>query len=51
VLRDPSDRFAGVPKRISYLIDPAGIIARAYEVSDPAGHATEVLADLREAKQ
>jgi peroxiredoxin Q/BCP len=40
------DDFADFPKRISYLIDPAGIIQKGYEVSDPAGHALVVLADL-----
>lgn len=46
VLRDADDPFADYPKRISYLIDPDGTIAKAYEVSDPAGHGAEVLADL-----
>ncbi len=46
VLREPDDPFADYPQRISYLIDPEGIIAKSYEVSDPSGHATEVLADL-----
>ena len=46
MLRDPSDPYAAVPKRISYLIDPSGVIAKSYEVTDPAGHAREVLADL-----
>lgn len=46
VLRDAGDPFVDYPKRISYLIDPDGMIAKTYEVSDPAGHGTEVLADL-----
>jgi peroxiredoxin Q/BCP len=46
VLRDPDDPFADFPQRISYLIDPSGVIQKSYAVSDPAGHATEVLADL-----
>jgi len=46
VLRADDDPFADYPKRISYLIDPTGTIAKVYEVSDPAGHASEVLADL-----
>lgn len=47
--KQPDDHdFADYPKRVSYLIDPDGIIRRAYAVSDPAGHATEVLADLRD---
>lgn len=44
VTRD--DDFADFAKRISYLIDPAGIVQKSYEVSDPAGHALVVLADL-----
>lgn len=46
VLRAADHPFAAYPRRISYLIDPEGTIVRAYEVSDPAGHATAVLADL-----
>ncbi len=34
-------------KRLSYLIDPDGVIRRSYEVGDVAAHAAEVLADLR----
>lgn len=45
--RDPHDERFGVPLRISYLIDPQGVIAKAYEVTDPAAHAAEVVADLR----
>lgn len=46
VLRPDDDPFADYPRRISYLIDPNGTIAKAYEVADPAGHGAEVLADL-----
>ncbi len=45
-LRDPDDQFADYPQRISYLIDAEGVIAAAYQVADPAGHAAAVLADL-----
>ncbi len=50
-VRDPTDAYADYPKRISYLIDPDGVIARTYEVTDPAGHAVEVLSDLDAAKR
>ena len=44
---------AGIPRRISYLIDPEGKIAKAYDVEsdglDLAGHAEAVLADIRAA--
>lgn len=35
-------------KRVSFLIDPKGKIAKVYEVVRPAEHAEEVMADLRE---
>ncbi len=38
-------------KRISYLIDPAGKIAKTYDSVKPAEHATQVLADLAELKK
>lgn len=51
MLRDPGDQYANFPNRISYLIDPDGTITMSYEVTDPAGHAAEVLADLSAAKR
>jgi peroxiredoxin Q/BCP len=51
VVRPPEDRFAQWPRRLSFLIDPEGTIVRVYEVNDPAGHATEVLADLAAARR
>jgi thioredoxin-dependent peroxiredoxin len=44
--RPDDDPLASLPLRVSYLIDPQGVIRRAYTVTDPTGHATEVLADL-----
>lgn len=46
VVRDPDDQYASFPRRVSYLIDPHGIIQRSYAVTDVAGHAEHVLADL-----
>jgi len=46
--RDPGATYAEFPNRISYLIDPDGVIQRAYAVTDVAGHANEVIADLEE---
>ena len=48
VLRDPTERYAGMPLRISHLIDPGGVIRRSYVVTNVAGFAAEVLADLAE---
>ena len=44
--RPEDDPLASLPLRVSYLIDPDGVIRRAYTVTDTAGHAAEVLADL-----
>lgn len=48
VLRPPDDPVPAWPKRISYLVDPDGVIRRSYVVKDTAGHAGEVLTDLDE---
>ncbi len=45
-VKGPDEKYPDFPRRISYLIDPSGIIRRSYEVTDVAGHADEVLADL-----
>lgn len=45
-MRDPGDKFAEFPRRYSYLIDPGGLIARAYDVTDVAHHADRVIADV-----
>ena len=48
--RQPGEEYHdyGVPRRISYLIDPQGRIAVAYDLTgkDLASHAAEVLADI-----
>ncbi len=51
VLRSEDDPFADYPERFSYLIDPDGVIRKTYAVSDPPGHAAEVLADLAAEQQ
>jgi thioredoxin-dependent peroxiredoxin len=47
VTRGPEEQNPGYPRRIAYLIDATGTIRKAYEVSDVAGFAGEVLADLQ----
>ena len=48
--REPGEDYydSGVPRRISYLIDPDGRIAAAYDLAgqDLDGHAAQVLADI-----
>ena len=50
VEREPGEDYYewGVPRRISYLIDPEGRIAAAYDLAgqDLASHAAQVLADI-----
>jgi peroxiredoxin len=46
VLRNEGDRYSDYPERHAYLIDPDGIIARAYAVTDVAAFAAMVLDDL-----
>jgi len=46
--RAPGTDKVNFAKRISYLIDREGVIAKVYEVSDVNAHAATVLADLRE---
>ena len=45
--RTPGTGKVNYAKRLSYLIDPDGVVANAYEVSDVNAHAAMVLADLR----
>jgi len=47
VVRHTDDQYAEFPMRVSYLIDPGGVIRRSYVVADVAGHAGHVLEDLR----
>jgi peroxiredoxin len=46
--RYPGERSPESPKRRTYLIDPDGVIRRAYRVKDVDAHPAEVLKDLRE---
>ncbi len=46
VSRDAGDPYADYPRRFSFLIDPQGVIAKVYDVTDVAGHAHEVIQDL-----
>lgn len=46
--RHPQEQRAEWPKRRTYLIDPGGVIRKAYRVTDVVTHPDEVLADLRQ---
>jgi peroxiredoxin len=47
-VRDPGTDKVHFAKRIAYLVDPEGVIAKAYRVGDVNAFAGEVLADLHE---
>ena len=49
--RDPGTEKVSFSKRLSYLIDPDGTIAKSYEVSEIPAHPAEVLADLYELRE
>ena len=47
-VKKPADeQWADFPRRITYLIDPAGIVQRIYHVTDVAANPDEVLVDIR----
>ena len=47
VVRPADDKLANFAARIAYLIDPDGVIRRAYDVTDVNGFAGQVIDDLR----
>lgn len=49
VVRPEGDQYADYPRRYSYLIAPSGLVHRAYDVTDVAAHADEVLGDIERA--
>ena len=45
--RPPGSRWAALPERRTFLIDPEGVVRAVYDVADVHRHAREVLDDLR----
>jgi peroxiredoxin len=45
--RHPDEKYPESPKRRTYLIDPDGVIRKAYRVTDVQAHPSELLEDLR----
>lgn len=45
--RPADDSYPDFPRRVTFLIDPDGTVAKVYEVTDAGAHPDEVLADLR----
>lgn len=48
--RDSGPEKVHFARRLSYLIDPSGVVVRSYTVSDIPAHASQVLADLAAVK-
>lgn len=46
VARADDDQYAAFPLRLSFLIDPDGVIRGVYRVADVSTHADDVLAEL-----
>jgi thioredoxin-dependent peroxiredoxin len=49
--RDPGTEKVHFAKRIAYLVDPEGVIRKAYDVKDVNAFAAGVLADLAQLRQ
>ena len=45
--KGPDEQWPDFPKRVTFLIDPEGKVAKVYEVTDVAAHPDEVLADIQ----
>ena len=48
-MKEPGEQWADFANRITFLIDPAGTIAKRYTVQDVKTHPDTVLTDLRAA--
>ena len=48
VARGPDEQYPDFPKRMTFLINPEGLIAKIYEVADAGGHPEVVLEELRQ---
>ncbi|HEY5272744.1 MAG TPA: peroxiredoxin [Acidimicrobiales bacterium] len=46
VEREPDDQYAAFPLRVSYLVDPEGVIRKTFAVTGVADHADSVLEAL-----
>ena len=46
--RPPDDDWAAVARRLTFVIDPDGVVRKIYNVKDFGGHPDQVLADLKQ---
>ena len=45
-VQGPDEKYPGYPRRVTYLIDPAGVVRKSWEVGDVNAHADEVLTTI-----
>lgn len=48
VARGPDEQYPDFPKRMTFLINPDGLIVKIYEVADAGAHPEVVLEELRQ---
>ena len=46
VKKGPDEQYVDFARRLSFLIDPDGVVRRVYQVTDVATHPQQVLDDL-----
>jgi peroxiredoxin len=44
--KGPDEKYPDFPKRLTFLIDPQGVVRKIYEVSDIPAHPDAVLSDI-----
>jgi thioredoxin-dependent peroxiredoxin len=49
-VKDPDEQWPDVARRITYLVDPEGKVAKTYTVTDVAAHPVDVLEDVKAAR-
>ena len=45
--KQPDEQWADFANRLTYLIDPEGVVRKVYKVKDVAAHPDEVLEDIK----
>jgi thioredoxin-dependent peroxiredoxin len=51
VERGAGEQYRDFPKRVTYLIDPEGVVEKIYEVTDVGAHPDEVLGDIQSSER
>ena len=46
--KEPGEQWADFPRRITFLVDPTGVVRRVYQVTDVAKNPQDVLDDIEE---